>query len=222
MESDGKTSRYKLARRKNGITDHIVKEIQESRDVKAELARHEAEQIAEAASVIVERLKEGSKLIVFGNGGSAADAQHIVAELIGRYRAARKALRAIALTTNTSSLTAIGNDFGFEEIFSRQLEALANPGDVALAISTSGNSPNILRALAAAKELGVFTIGLTGRSGGKMRNWVDLCLCVPSDSTPRIQEAHILIGHILSGIVESAQLAEADSRASEEAIATSK
>jgi D-sedoheptulose 7-phosphate isomerase len=192
------------------LKSHISQEIQENLAVNTELARCASERIAEAAAVITRCLREGGKLVAFGNGGSAADAQHIAAEFVGRYRAERKALAAVALTTDSSSLTAIGNDFGFEEIFSRQLEAVGKPGDVVLAISTSGNSPNVLRALTVAKQLGLFTIGLTGRTGGKMRELVDICLCVPSDSTPRIQEAHMLIIHILSGIVENAFMAASD------------
>jgi len=183
---------------------YVVEEIEESIAVKAELARSTCDQVVEAASLILTRLEVGGKLIAFGNGGSAADAQHIAAEFVGRYQAERKALAAIALTTDSSSLTAIGNDFGFEQVFSRQLEAIGKPGDVALAISTSGNSQNVLRAIASAKKLGMVTIGLSGRSGGKLRANVDLCLSVPSDSTPRIQEAHSLIIHILCGIVENA------------------
>jgi D-sedoheptulose 7-phosphate isomerase len=186
------------------LRKYIVSEIEESIAVKAELARCACDKIVGTAALILERLEAGGKLIAFGNGGSAADAQHIAAEFVGRYRAERKALAAIALTTDSSSLTAIGNDFGFEEIFSRQLEAIGKPGDVVLAISTSGNSHNVLRAVATAKKLGMATIGLSGKSGGKMRDCVDVCLCVPSDSTPRIQEAHVLIIHILVGIVENA------------------
>jgi D-sedoheptulose 7-phosphate isomerase len=180
---------------------HIAREIQESISVKTELARV-AKQIAEAATAIVNCLHAGGKLIVFGNGGSASDAQHMVAELVGRYAVKRQALAAIALTTNSSSLTAIANDFGFEEIFARQLEALAKPQDVVLAISTSGNSPNVLRTLETAEILGLKKIGLTGNDGGKLRDLVDICVIVPSTSTPRIQEAHSLVIHILCGIVE--------------------
>src|ERR1700724_418542 len=183
---------------------HIAREIQESISVKNELGRAATEQIAAAAAAIIACLRAGGKLIVFGNGGSASDAQHMVAELVGRYAVKRQALAAIALTTNTSSLTAIANDFGFEEIFARQLEALAKPQDVVLAISTSGNSPNVLRGLEAAKALGLKKIGLTGNDGGKLRNLVDICVIVPSSSTPRIQEAHTLVIHILCGIVEDA------------------
>src|SRR6202035_5232621 len=182
---------------------HIAREIQESISVKMELDSV-AKQIAEAATAIINCLRAGGKLIVFGNGGSASDAQHMVAELVGRYAVKRQALAAIALTTNSSSLTAIANDFGFEEIFARQLEALAKPQDVVLAISTSGNSTNVLRGLQTAKALGLRKIGLTGNDGGKVRDLVDICLTVPSSSTPRIQEAHTLIIHILCGIVETA------------------
>ena len=182
---------------------HIAREIQESISVKTEMGRA-AEQIAEAATAIINCLRAGGKLIVFGNGGSASDAQHMVAELVGRYAVKRQALAAIALTTNSSSLTAIANDFGFEQIFVRQLEALAKPQDVVLAVSTSGNSSNVVRALETAKTLGLKKIGLTGNGGGKLRGLVDICVIVPSTSTPRIQEAHTLVIHILCGIVENA------------------
>lgn len=185
-------------------TAHIAREIQESISVKAELGRAAAKQIAEAATAIVTCLRAGGKLIAFGNGGSATDAQHVVAELVGRYAVKRQALAAIALTTNSSSLTAIANDFGFEEIFARQLEGLGKPHDVVLAISTSGNSSNVLRGLETAKALGLKKIGLTGNDGGKLRDFVDICVTVPSSSTPRIQEAHALVIHILCGIVENA------------------
>ena len=181
----------------------ISNEILESIAVKRELLEHSAP-IADAAAGILERLKKGGKLLVIGNGGSAADAQHIVAELVGRYRTEHKPLPAIALTTNTSSLTAMGNDYGFDEVFVRQIQALGASGDVLLALSTSGNSRNIIEAIRSAKNAGMFTIGLTGKAGGEMRRLVDLCICVPSDSTPRIQESHILIGHIICGIVEDA------------------
>ena len=188
---------------------HISREIQESIAVQTELARAASEQIAEAAEAIVACLRGGGKLIVFGNGGSASDAQHMAAEFVGRYAVKRQALAAIALTTNSSSLTAIANDFGFEEIFARQLEALAKPEDVIVAISTSGNSSNVLRGLETAKALGVKRIGFTGNDGGKLRNLVDISIIVPSRSTARIQEAHALIIHILCGIVEHAFVGDA-------------
>ncbi|MDX2469515.1 MAG: D-sedoheptulose 7-phosphate isomerase, partial [SAR324 cluster bacterium] len=146
--------------------------------------------------------KDNKKILFAGNGGSAADAQHLAAELVARFYFNRPALAAIALTTDTSILTAVGNDFGFEDIFSRQVEALGNQGDVFIGISTSGNSPNILKAFSVANEKGLFTVALTGQSGGKMKDVVDLCIQVPSDETPRIQEAHILIGHSLCEYLE--------------------
>src|ERR1700730_609700 len=188
----------------NEYAAHIAREIQESISVKTELGRAATRQIAEAAAAIIASLRTGGKLIAFGNGGSASDAQHMAAELVGRYVVNRQALAAVALTINTSLLTAIANDFGFQEIFSRQLEALAKPQDVVFAISTSGNSPNVLRALETAKALGLKKIGLTGNDGGKLRDLVDICIIVPSTSTPRIQEAHTLVIHILCGIVENA------------------
>jgi D-sedoheptulose 7-phosphate isomerase len=181
----------------------IEREIQESIAVKEQLVGA-AQLIADAARLIIATMRNGGKLIVFGNGGSAADAQHLSAELVGRYRQHRKAFPAIALTTDSSALTSISNDYGFDSIFSRQLEALGKPGDVVVAISTSGNSPNVLQALATSKKLGIASIGLTGKSGGKLRSSVDICLSVPSDSTPRIQEAHGLVVHILSGLIENA------------------
>jgi D-sedoheptulose 7-phosphate isomerase len=182
----------------------IVREIQESIAVKEQLADGSPQLIADAAQMIITSMQSGGKLMVFGNGGSAADAQHLSAELVGRYRQNRQALPAIALTTDSSALTSISNDYGFDTVFSRQLEGLGRSGDVALAISTSGNSSNVLRAVSLAKKLSISTIALTGKTGGKLRSQVDICLTVPSDSTPRIQEAHSLIIHILSGIVENA------------------
>jgi D-sedoheptulose 7-phosphate isomerase len=163
-------------------------------------------ELGQACELLSERIQAGGCVLAFGNGGSAAQAQHLAAELVGRFEQDRRALPALALTTDTSALTAIGNDYSFEEIFARQIRALARPGDVALAISTSGNSPNVLRALDAAREKNLRTIGLTGRKGGRMRERVDLCLCVPSDSTPRIQEAHLVISHILCHMVETSLL----------------
>ena len=159
--------------------------------------------IAAAAEVILTALRNGRKLLIAGNGGSAADAQHIAAEFVGRYRIERRALPALALSTNTSALTAIGNDYGFDDVFARQLAAFAQPGDVFLAISTSGNSRNIRRALLMAGALRLKTIALTGASAGKLNDITDLCLRIPSADTPRIQEAHILVGHAISEIVET-------------------
>jgi len=158
---------------------------------------------AEVAFLLTVALRQGRRIFFFGNGGSAADAQHLAAELVGRYRRERPGLPAIALTVNASSLTAIGNDYSFDSVFSRQIEALGSAGDVAVAISTSGTSRNILAAVEAAKSKGLVTVGMTGRTGGQLRGIVEWCLCIPSDETPRIQECHILIGHILCEIVET-------------------
>jgi len=158
--------------------------------------------VAKVSKILVDVLKQGNKALLFGNGGSAADAQHIAAELVGRFGFDRPPLPALALSVNTSCVTAIGNDYGFELVFARQIEALGRPGDVAVGISTSGNSPNVLRAVSAAKKMGLHTVALTGCTGGELRNAVDNCICVPSNETPRIQECHILIGHIISELVE--------------------
>jgi D-sedoheptulose 7-phosphate isomerase len=158
--------------------------------------------VAKASEILVDALNQGNKILLFGNGGSAADAQHIAAEFVGRFAFNRPALPALALSENSSSLTAIGNDYGFNVVFSRQIEALGRPGDVAIGISTSGNSPNVLQAMTAAKKIGLQTIALTGCTGGALEHAVDHCIRVPSNETPRIQECHILIGHILSDLVE--------------------
>ena len=147
-------------------------------------------------------LAGGGQLLIAGNGGSAADAQHIAAELTGRFLLEREPLRALALHGNTSALTAIGNDYGYDRVFARELKAHARPGDVLLAISTSGNSSNIIRAIEAARLCKVIVIGLTGDSGGQMRTLCDLCICVPSKSTARIQEMHITIGHTICELLE--------------------
>jgi D-sedoheptulose 7-phosphate isomerase len=160
--------------------------------------------VAKVSQVLVEALEEGNKVLLFGNGGSAADAQHIAAEFVGRFAFDRRALPALALSVNTSCVTAIGNDYGFDLIFSRQIEALGRPGDVAIGISTSGNSPNVVGGITVAKEIGLRTIALTGCTGGKLKNAAAYCIAVPSSETPRIQECHILIGHIISELVEQA------------------
>jgi len=185
------------------LSDYVAREIEDSIKVKAKLVDEGTELIAQMAVVVAKQLRLGGKLIIFGNGGSAADAQHIAAEFVGRYLVEREALPAVALTTDTSALTAIGNDYGFEQVFSRQIQALAKREDVALGISTSGDSQNVVRGLTVARELGLATLGFTGQNGGKIRNLADLCLCVPSTATPRIQEVHILAGHILVGIAEN-------------------
>jgi D-sedoheptulose 7-phosphate isomerase len=165
------------------------------------------EAVSNAVDIVASSLAAGGLLLVAGNGGSAADAQHIVAELTGRFLRDRRPLRALALHANTSALTAIGNDYGYEHVFAREVSAHGRPGDVLLAISTSGNSQNLVRAIEAARQKKVTVIGLTGESGGQMRAACDLCLCVPSKSTPRIQEMHILIGHTICQFLEE-RLAE--------------
>lgn len=161
-----------------------------------------SESLQNASMLISGSLTKGGTLFWCGNGGSAADSQHLAAELVGRFKKDRKALRSIALTTDTSVLTCVANDYSYEDVFSRQLEALARDGDVLVAISTSGNSENILRVLRVAEELGVKTIALLGKDGGRARALADLEIVIPSDSTARIQEAHILIGHILCDLIE--------------------
>ena len=158
--------------------------------------------VADAADAMTRCLRSGKKVLFFGNGGSAADAQHLAAELSGRFLRERPSLSGWALTTNSSAMTAIANDYAFDEIFTRQIQGIGNAGDVAFAISTSGNSPNVLRAAALAREKKLVAIGLTGGGGGKLRGAVDHCICIPSDQTPRIQEVHILTGHILCELID--------------------
>ena len=159
--------------------------------------------VAQIGNSMINCLAHGGCVMWAGNGGSAADSQHLASELVGRFERERKGIAAIALTTDTSALTSIGNDFGFESIFARQVEAVGRPGDLLIGITTSGASPNILRAVEVARDRGMTTIGLTGRSGGNLKDIADVCLVVPSESTARIQEAHIFIGHILCDLVEA-------------------
>lgn len=182
----------------------IAKDIQDGIAVKQALLETGIEPIEKAVLLTIQCLRKGCKLIFFGNGGSAADSQHLAAEFVGRYEKERPALPAIALTTDTSILTAVGNDYGFDAVFERQIEALGKPGDVAFAVSTSGNSRNVIRAVQKAKTLGLATIGFLGRSGGDLRSLVDIPIVVPSQKTSRIQESHILIGHILCERVDEA------------------
>lgn len=186
------------------MIEDIKKQLQEHRALFDVLERDMAPLIAEMGTLITDALRNGSKLLVMGNGGSAADSQHFAAEIVGRFKMERRALPAVALSTDTSILTAIGNDYGFDAVFSRQVEALAVPGDVVVGLSTSGNSPNVLKALNAAKERGCLTIGLLGRDGGSIKDICDLALVVPSTDTPRIQEGHITIIHIVCDLVEKA------------------
>ena len=158
--------------------------------------------VSAAAAAMVAALRAGNKILFFGNGGSAADAQHLAAELTGRFLRERRSLPGLALSTNTSSVTAIGNDYGYDEVFARPLAGLGAAGDVAFGLSTSGNSPNVLRAMAVAREKKMVTVGLSGRAG-KLTTAVDHAICIPSEATPRIQEAHILTGHILCEILEA-------------------
>jgi D-sedoheptulose 7-phosphate isomerase len=159
-------------------------------------------EVAAAAARMVAALRAGNAILFCGNGGSAADAQHLAAELVGRYLRDRPPLRALALTVDSSALTAIANDYGYEQVFARQLRGLGRPGDVLVAISTSGNSPSVVRAVEAAREMGIASIGLTGAAGGALAGLCDLCLRVPSDRTNHIQEMHIALGHLICGIVE--------------------
>ena len=175
----------------------------ESIRVKEVFLAEQTAAVADAARLIARTLAAGGKLLLFGNGGSAADAQHIAAEFVGRFQRERRALAAIALTTDTSALTAISNDYGYEEVFVRQVQALARRGDTALAFSTSGRSPNVTRAVAACRDLGVHTIGLSGGDGGTLAGAVDLSLQVSASKlSARIQETHILVGHVLCDLVD--------------------
>jgi len=162
------------------------------------------DQVEVAAKLCIDSLQNGGKILIFGNGGSAADAQHIAAELVGRYKVERKGLAAIALTTDTSALTSIGNDYGYNHVFDRQVEALANQGDVAIGISTGGSSINVISGLQAAKQLGCNLIGFSGRDGGEMNTLCDVNLIVPAQDTPRIQEMHIVIGHTICHLIDLA------------------
>jgi D-sedoheptulose 7-phosphate isomerase len=186
------------------ILESVVRNLLEAADVKYTLL-NQAETISKIAEEIIRTLKKGNKIILVGNGGSAADAQHITAELSGKFMSkSRKSLPAIALTTNTSILTAIANDFGYDSVFSRQLEGLCNKGDLVIAISTSGNSPSILQAVKKARALGARTIGFTGLTSNRLKKMVHIAFCAPSKSTPRIQECHITAGHIICDLVDKA------------------
>jgi D-sedoheptulose 7-phosphate isomerase len=184
------------------LDEFFKAEFEEHAAVAAASERELAAPFRKLVDACVKSLRGGGKLLLFGNGGSAADAQHLATELTVRYKANRKAIAALALTTDTSALTAIGNDLGFEELFARQIEALGKPGDVAIAISTSGTSPNILKALKAARKLGLVAAALGGKGGGDMVGLADPLLVVPSATTARIQEMHITLGQMLCGAIE--------------------
>ena len=189
---------------RNDLGSRVEQRIRESMAVKEALLRDKEliGLIAEVGRDWAEVLRRGHRAFLFGNGGSAADAQHIAAELVGRYLGDRPGLPVVALTANTSSLTAIANDYSYDAVFARQLEALGSAGDMAIGISTSGSSRNVLLAIDAAKRKGMTSVALTGQGGGQLRGMVDRCICVPSGDAPRVQESHILIGHILCEIIE--------------------
>lgn len=176
--------------------------IAESHRVQAAFFETHRAQVIEVSSVVAASLREGAKILLFGNGGSAADAQHIAAEFVGRFIPDRRALPALSLSTDTSVLTALANDYGYENVFRRQIEAIGKPGDTAIGLSTSGNSPNVLEGLAAARKGGLYTIGFTGETGGEMAERTEVLFRVPSRVTPRIQETHILLGHVLCELID--------------------
>jgi D-sedoheptulose 7-phosphate isomerase len=180
----------------------LLQHVQASVELKNRFFAGAIDQIASQGADMAERLMLGAKIMICGNGGSAADAQHFAAELSGRFVTERRPLAGIALTTDTSALTAIGNDYGFDKLFSRQVEALGRPGDLLVGISTSGNSQNVIEAVKTAKGLGIGTLGLLGRDGGKLKGMMDNCLVVPSDVTARIQEVHIMVIHFWCEILD--------------------
>ena len=192
------------------MKDRITAAFLSHREVMEALERELTPRMIQVAELLVEAFRNGKKLLVMGNGGSAADAQHLAGEIVGRFRLERPGLPAIALNTDTSILTAVGNDYGYEAIFRRQVEAHGQEGDVVIGISTSGSSPNVLSALRLAREKGCRTVGLLGKDGGSIKGLVDIDLTVPGHDTPRIQEGHITIIHILCELVEQALFGEKD------------
>ncbi|MCI1278109.1 MAG: SIS domain-containing protein [Nitrospira sp.] len=189
------------------MKDFAIKAFDDSAEIKRRFARDHADKIVQVAQLMGRAFQTGHKVLLFGNGGSATDAAHIAAEFVGRYKRERAPLPAIALATDIAAITCIANDYGFEELFARQVRAHGQPGDVALAISTSGNSPNVLKGVEAAKALGLTTIGWTGGTGGKLVGMVDYAFVVPSTLTARIQESHITLGHVLCELIEDHVLA---------------
>jgi D-sedoheptulose 7-phosphate isomerase len=184
------------------LTARLAEAVAEANQLKNRLVSEQADQVAGAARLLAATLQEGGKILLFGNGGSAADAQHLAAEFVNRFRIERPPLAALALTTDTSILTSIANDYDFLEVFAKQVRALGRPGDAALGLSTSGNSANVVKALEAARQLGLKTLALSGGEGGPVAAAAELAIVVPSKSTPRIQEVHITIGHVLCDLVD--------------------
>lgn len=191
------------------MKDHAIQAFNESAEVKLKFVREHADRIVTVARLIAQAFREGHKVLLFGNGGSATDASHIAAEFVGRYHRSRAPLPAIALGSDQAAMTCIANDWEYAEIFARQLRALGQKGDIAIAISTSGNSPNVLRAAEAARELNLITVAWTGGKGGKLAGLVDHPFVVPSTVTARIQESHITLGHVLCEMVEEEFFAKA-------------
>ena len=194
---------HKVSNLGTALAEEIIRgAIRESTEVKIDLLNQHVSTIADLSRLLIDAFRAGGKLVLFGNGGSAADAQHVAAELVNRFQMDRNPLPAIALTTDTSILTSVGNDLAFDELFSRQVRALVQKSDVAVGISTSGDSSNVINGIIAAKERGAVTVGFTGRSGGRLKDLVDTCCHVSSESTARIQEAHITIWHALCEVIE--------------------
>lgn len=191
------------------MKDFVLNAFKESAAVKEQFVRDHADRIVEIAKIIAAAFRQGQKVLLFGNGGSATDAAHIAAEFVGRYKRERQPLPAIALATDIAAITCIANDYGYDQLFARQVQAHGHKGDVAIAISTSGNSPNVLNGVEAAKSCGLTTIGWTGGTGGKLAAMVDYPFIVPSNATARIQESHITLGHVLCELTEEHLLGKA-------------
>lgn len=194
----------------NNLSEYINKEIEEHLGVVEKIAADQVEKVEKITLAIIDCYKNKGKVVLFGNGGSAADAQHIATELVGKFKMERESLPALALTVNSSILTAIGNDYGFDKIFEKQVDGTVSDRDVVIGISTSGNAENVIRGILKAKEKGAKTIVFTGATGGKLRGVADFLINVPSGSTPRIQEVHIMLGHIICGVIEKELFKEKD------------
>lgn len=198
------------------MKEQIISRLRESADIKLRFAKESVADVEEAATIIIKSLKTGGKILIFGNGGSAADSQHIAAEFVNRYSRERKALPAVALTTDSSILTSVPNDGSFDNIFSRQIEALGSKGDVAWGLTTSGKSENVLKAFKTAKAMGLRTVAFTGQDKSKIEKSVECCVSVPSKSTPRIQELHVTLAHIVCELVEDALAAKKETAKKEQ------